>query len=276
MFDGVAVMELAAIATVLLFSGAVAGFLAGLLGIGGGAVLVPVFYQMFGAMGVEEAVRMHLSVGTSLAIIVPTSISSFRAHMAKGAVDRQLLKDYLIAVPVGVALAAIITAYISGAGLRGIFAVIAVLVGLKMLFAQDYWRLGDDIPDNPVRFLAGAGIGFVSTFMGIGGGILNNTFMTLFGRKMHQAVATSSGVGVLISLPGAIGYVIAGWGAEGLALGSLGFVNLIALIVILPVSLYVAPLGANVAHALSKRHLELAFGFFMLIVAARFGYSLFA
>jgi uncharacterized membrane protein YfcA len=117
-------------------------------------------------------------------------------------------------------------------------------------------------------------IGFFSTFMGIGGGIMNNTFMTLYGRPMHQAVATSAGVGVLISIPGALGYVWAGWGASGLPALSLGFVNLIAIAVIIPVTLIVTPLGVRLAHALSRRQLEVAFGLFLIFVSFRFFASL--
>lgn len=193
-------------------AGTVAGVLAGLFGIGGGAILVPVFYQVFGLVGVDEAVRMHLSVGTSIAVIVPTSIRSFMAHKARGAVDAELLRSWIIAVPLGVAAASLIAASVSSAGLRGIFAAIAVIVGLRMLLNRPSWRIGSDLPPNPLRAMVGALIGLLSALMGIGGGVLNNTFMTLFGRPVHQAVATSAGVGVLISIPGLIGYVWAGWG----------------------------------------------------------------
>lgn len=262
-------------AMVLLIAGSIAAFLAGLFGIGGGAILVPVFYQIFGELGVDEAVRMHVSVGTSMAIIVPTSISSFRAHLKKRAVDTDYLRSIIFAVPIGVSMASIVAAIISSGGLRVIFAAIALLVAFRMLFARESWRLGDDIPQNPNRFGAGALIGFISTFMGIGGGLLNNTFMTLFGRPLHQAVATSSGLGVLISLPGVLGYVWAGWGASGLPEYSLGYVNLLAALIIMPVTVVLAPIGANAAHALSKRRLEFIFGVFMVIVAARFVMSLF-
>ncbi len=265
---------------VLVIAGVVAGFLAGLFGIGGGAILVPVFYQMFGELGVDEAVRMHLSVGTSLAIIVPTSIRSYLSHLKKGQVDTDLLRSWLLAVPTGVIMASLITAYISGAGLRIIFALIAVLVGFKLIFARENWRLGEELPDNPARSIYGALIGFFSTFMGIGGGVMNNTFMTLYGRAVHQAVSTSSGVGVLISLPGAIGYIIAGiWvGTGGMAMVpfTLGFVNFLTVVMIIPITLMVAPVGVRAAHALSKRHMEIAFGLFMFAVAGRFAYSLFS
>lgn len=261
-------------AAALAGAGLVAGVLAGLFGIGGGAILVPVFYQVFGLLGVDEAVRMHLAVGTSLAIIVPTSLRSFLSHKARGAVDMKLLKSWIVPIPLGVAAASLIAASVSSGGLRAIFAIIAVLVGLRMLFNRVSWRLGDDLPPNPWRAGVGAMIGLLSALMGIGGGVLNNTFMTVFSRPVHQAVATSAGVGVLISIPGLIGYVWAGWGSAGLPPFSTGYVNWAAVALIIPITLMVAPLGVRLAHALDKRQLEIGFGVFLLLVAARFFFSL--
>lgn len=266
--------ELIWFAVVFAGAGVVAGVLAGLFGIGGGAILVPVFYQVFGLFGVEEAVRMHLSVGTSLAIIVPTSISSFTAHKARGAVDLELLRNWIVPVPLGAIAATVLAAFVSSAGLRGIFALIAILVGARMLLDRQHWRLGMDLPPNPVRAMVGWLIGLLSGLMGIGGGVLNNTFMTLYGRPVHQTVATSAGVGMLISIPGLFGYIWAGWGADGLPPFSTGFVNWAVTALIIPITLLVAPLGVRLAHALDKRQLETGFGVFLLLVAARFLYSL--
>lgn len=266
--------ELIWFAAALVGAGLVAGVLAGLFGIGGGAILVPVFYQVFGLLGVDEAVRMHLAVGTSLAIIVPTSLRSFLSHKARGAVDMELLKSWIVPIPLGVVAASLIAASVSSAGLRAIFAVIAILVGVRMLFNRVSWRLGADLPPNPWRAGVGVVIGLLSALMGIGGGVLNNTFMTVFSRPVHQAVATSAGVGVLISIPGLIGYVWAGWGSAGLPPFSTGYVNWVAVALIIPITLLVAPLGVRLAHALDKRQLEIGFGVFLLLVAARFFYSL--
>ena len=259
----------------LLVAGVVAGFLAGLFGIGGGAVLVPVFYQVLTALGIDEAVRMHVAVGTSLAIIVPTSLQSFRKHHARGAVDMALLRSFAIPVPVGVICAAIVTAWISGAGLRLIFACIALAIALRLLFAKENWKLSGDIPTGPVRSVIGWLIGFFSTFMGIGGGVMNNTFMTAYGRPMHQAVATSSGTGVLISIPGVIGYILVGLGVGGLPPFSFGYVNLLAFAMIIPITVFMAPLGVKAAHSLSKRQLEIGFGVFLMLVSIRFFVSLY-
>lgn len=254
----------------LVIAGIVAGFLAGLFGIGGGAILVPVFYQVLTALGIDEAVRMHLAVGTSLAIIVPTSLRSFSKHYQKGAVDMDLLRSFAIPVPFGVICASLVAAWISGAGLRVIFACVALVIALRLLFGRENWRIGSDIPQGWVRVAAGWVIGFLSTFMGIGGGVMNNTFMTLFGRPMHQAVATSSGTGVLISIPGFIGMMWAGWGVTGMPPFTLGYVNLLAFAMLIPITLFMAPYGVKAAHALSKRQLEVGFGLFLIVVSARF------
>ena len=266
--------ELATFALVIAAAGTISGLMAGIFGIGGGAVLVPVFYQVFGLLDVDESVRMHVSVGSSLAIIIPTSIRSFLAHRARGAVDIDLLKSFLLPVPVGVAAASLTAAYISSEGLRTIFTIVTLLVAFRLLFNRESWRIGRDIPGNPVRALIGGLIGYLSTLMGIGGGVMNNTFMTLYGRPMHQAVATSSGMGVLIAIPGTVGYVWAGWGHPDLPIASTGYINWIYVALVIPITLIVAPYGVRIAHALSKRQLEIGFAVFCIIVAARFFWSL--
>ncbi len=266
--------EIAAFAAALAVSGVVSGLMAGLFGIGGGAVLVPVFYQVFGLLGVDEAVRMHLCVGTSLAIIIPTSLRSFAGHYARGAVDMAVLRSFIVAVPIGVVLASLTAAYISSEGLRIIFAAITLVVAFRLIFNRESWRIGSEVPGNPARGIIGVLIGYFSTLMGIGGGIMNNTFMTLYGRPMHQAVATSSGVGVMIAIPGTIGYIWAGWGEPLLPIASTGFVNWIAVALVIPLALLVTPAGVRLAHAMKKRHLEIGFGLFCLFISARFFVSL--
>jgi uncharacterized membrane protein YfcA len=259
-----------ALAGATVVGGAIAGLLAGMFGIGGGAIIVPVLYQTLTFLGIDEAVRMHVSVGTSVGVIVPTSIRSFLAHRQRGAVDMALLKSWILPIPVGAVGAASVTALISDAALRGIFGVFATVFALRLIFAKDTWRIGEKLPGQPLRTVIGLLIGFLSTLMGIGGGVFNNTFMTLYGRPMHQAVATSAGVGVLISLPAIVGYVWAGWGLAALPPLSAGYVNLLALALLIPVSVLAAPVGVRLAHRLSRRQLEVAFGIFLLVIAVRF------
>jgi uncharacterized protein len=274
MLAAIPVSELALFAAALIGAGVVAGLLAGLFGIGGGAVLVPVFYQTYGLLGIDDAVRMHVSVGTSLAIIIPTSMRSFWAHYKKGAVDMALLKAFILPVLVGVLIASAIAASISSAGLRIVFAVIAFLVAFKMLFGRDSWILGSVLPGRIGTSIAGVLIGLLSALMGVGGGVLNNSFMTLYSRPIHQAVATSAGVGVLISVPGIFGYIWAGWGAGGLPPFSTGYINWLTVALIIPVTLLTAPYGAKLAHEWPKRRLEVGFGLFLIFVGARFLWTL--
>lgn len=271
---GIPVGELVVFGVAALAAGAVSGLLAGLFGIGGGAVIVPVLYQALGLLGVDDSVRMHVSVGSSLAIIVPTSIQSFRAHLKRGAVDIAYLKAIAPPLLAGVVAASVVASSISSAGLRVVFALLAFAFAVRFLANRGSWTVGADLPGQPARGVVGALIGFFSTLMGIGGGVLNNTFMTLFGRPIHQAVATSSGVGTLISVPGVLGYIWAGWGLAALPALSTGYVNWIATAVILPTSLLLAPWGAKLAHDLPKRKLEVGFGLFLLFVAGRFAWSL--
>jgi uncharacterized protein len=274
MIDSVPLYEVITLAAALAVTGVVAGLLAGIFGIGGGGIIVPVLYQALAVLGFSSAVTMHVAVGSSLAFIVPTSIRSFQAHRARGAVDMSLLKSWLLPVPLGVVAASYIAARVSGAEMRFIFATIAFIVSLRLLFNRESWRLGIDMPGEAVRAVAGFVIGFLSALMGIGGGVMASSFMTVYGRPIHQAVATAAGVGVLIAIPGTLGYILAGWRADDLPPFSLGYVNLLAVAVILPLSYFMAPIGVRIAHALSKRQLEVSFGLFLMLMAARFAYSL--
>lgn len=274
MLDTSSPTDLLALAAVLLGAGVVSGLMAGLLGVGGGAVMVPVLYQFFGFLGIDESVRMHVSVATSLAVIIPTSVRSFQAHRSRGAVDMELLRSWVVPVLLGVVVASIAASFISGGALRVIFAVFALSVALKLFFGNESYRLGADIPGGVLRAALGSAIGFLSTLMGIGGGTFNNTLMTLYNRPIHQAVATSSGLGFLIAVPATLGFIWSGWGVETLPPFSLGYVSLLGVICLLPTSVYFAPWGAKLAHRLEKRQLEVAFAVFLTIVAIRFFWTL--
>lgn len=267
--------ELALLALALSAAGAVAGILAGLFGVGGGAILVPVLYQLFQFVGVPEEVRMHLAVGTSLAIIIPTSIRSFRGHLARKAVDMDVLKAWAVPVVIGVVVGAAFAVQASAFALKIVFAVVAALNALKLLMGRDEWRLGSALPGRVGMTGYGFGIGVLSALMGIGGGVFGNMILTLYGRAIHTAVATSAGLGVIISIPGMIGYVYGGWDKMALLPPvSLGYVSLIGVALVAPLSVVFAPIGVRLAHGFSKRTLEIAFGCFLLAVAARFSLSL--
>jgi uncharacterized membrane protein YfcA len=253
-----------------------------LFGIGGGAILVPVFYECFRLAGVPLEVRMPLCVGTSLAIIIPTSIRSFRAHYAGGAVDMAILKQWWLPILIGVVAGSVTARYAPERLFKIVFVVVAWSAAARLLLARDNWKFGDDVPKGPLMKLYGFFVGLLSTLMGVGGGLFANLLMTFYGRPIHQAVATSSALAVLISIPGAIGYVYAGWPAAAnypavaaLQLPfAIGYVSLIGAVLVMPTSLLTAPLGVRAAHAMSKRTLEMAFGCYLFIVGSRFVASL--
>jgi uncharacterized membrane protein YfcA len=279
---GLDLSELIELALLLVAVGALSGFLAGVFGIGGGAILVPVFYECFRLAGVPLEVRMPLCIGTSLAIIIPTSIRSFRAHYARGAVDMEILKAWWLPVVIGVVTGSVTARYAPERLFKIVFVMVAWSAAARLLLARDTWKFGDDVPKGPLMKLYGFFVGLLSTLMGVGGGLFANLLMTFYGRPIHQAVATSSALAVLISIPGAIGYVYAGWPAAAnypavaaLQLPyAIGYVSLIGAVLVMPTSLLTAPLGVRAAHAMSKRTLELAFGCYLFIVGSRFVISL--
>lgn len=261
-------------ALALAATGFVAGLLAGIFGVGGGGVIVPVMYQALTTLGFSPDVTMHVALGSALATIIPTAFRSFSAHKKRGAVDMSILRSWLVPIPVGVAIGAFVAGSVGDATLRAIFAIISLIVAVRLILSRDSWRLGPEVPGGAVRAIVGASIGFLSTLMGVGGGVLSNTFMTVFGRPIHQAVATASGVGILIAIPGTIGYIAAGWDTPHLPPYSLGYVNLPAVAIIMPLSLVMAPIGVQLAHSMTKRQLEIGFGIFLVLMSARFFYSL--
>jgi uncharacterized protein len=276
------VYDLVFLAVSLLAAGAVTGLLAGVFGVGGGAVVVPVLYELFRLTGVPEEVRMPLCVGTSLAVIIPTSIRSFNAHRAQGAVDMSILRVWAVPVVVGVVAGSVVARYAPADLFKAVFVLVAGVSAARLLFGKDSWRFGLDMPRKAVMVVYGWIIGILSALMGIGGGQLSNLFMTFYSRPIHQAVATSSGLGVLISIPGALGYIYAGWSRaaeypEVAALQppyAIGYISLLGFILFIPTSIWTAPIGARLAHRLSKRRLEVAFGIFLLVVCIRFVISL--
>ena len=253
-----------------------------LFGIGGGAVLVPVFYECFRLAGVPLEVRMPLCIGTSLAIIIPTSISSWRAHYKRGAVDMEILKAWWVPVLVGVVAGSVTARYAPERLFKIVFVAVAYAAAARLLLARETWKFGDDFPKGLLMNAYGFIVGLLSTLMGIGGGLFSNLLMTFYGRPIHQAVATSSALAVLISIPGALGYVYAGWPAAArfpdvVALQwpfSIGYVSLIGAVLAMPMTLLTAPLGVRAAHAMSKRTLEMAYGAYLVIVGSRFAISL--
>lgn len=279
---GLDARELVELALLLVGAGALSGFLAGVFGIGGGAVLVPVFYECFRLAGVPLEVRMPLCVGTSLAVIIPISIRSARAHYLRGAVDMDVLKSWWWAIVLGVVAGSVTARYAPERLFKYVFVAVAWSAAARLLLARETWKLGDEMPTGFLMRAYGFGIGVLATLMGVAGGLFSNLLMTFYGRPIHQAVATSAALGVLVSIPGALGYVYAGWPVAAhypqvVALQAplaLGYVSLIGAALVIPTSLLTAPLGVRAAHAMSKRMLEVAFGSYMFIAGSRFVISL--
>jgi uncharacterized protein len=276
MLLGVPLAELVWLAVAVVVAGVATGILAGLFGIGGGAIIVPVLYEIFRILGVPEEVRMQLCVGTSMAIIIPTTIRSYLIHRAKGAVLNDVMRAWALPAVVGVALGSGIAFFAPAAVFKVVFMVTVTLIAIKLLFGRDSWRIADELPGRPAMIGYGVLIGLVSSLMGVSGGSVSNMIQTLYGKPLHNAVATSSGLGVPITIAGAIGLMIAGWPKMALLPPlSIGYVSLIGVAVMAPVSSFTASYGALLAHRLSKRQLEIGFGLFLLLVSARFVVSLF-
>ncbi|MEZ5901483.1 MAG: sulfite exporter TauE/SafE family protein [Hyphomicrobiaceae bacterium] len=273
-------METSSIAAIAILiaglagAGFATGFLAGLLGVGGGAFLVPVLYELFSHYGVDESVRMHMVLGTSLAVIVPTSLRSFSGHYAKGAVDMDIWRRMAPWVAAGVVLGVLTAKLSSTAGLKWVWIVSGTVIAMKFAIGRDDWRLGQQIPKSKGVEAAALIIGLISALMSIGGGMFIVSLLTLYGVPIHRAVATSAGFGPVIAVPGTLGFMLAGWGVPLRPPYSIGYVNIPAALLIMPTSMYAVPLGVKAAHALSKRKLEIAFAVFLFCVVGRFLYSL--
>jgi uncharacterized membrane protein YfcA len=263
--------QLGLLAVALLTAGVVSGLLAGLFGVGGGAVMVPVLFQLFGVIEVPDAVRMQLAVGTSLAVIVPTSVRSFLTHLKAGRVDRDLLRAWAVPTVAGVLLGTYLASFAAPAVFKLVFVLVAWATAIKLGFGKASWKLADDVPGEPWRALMGLGTGLLSALMGVGGGSIVNLIMSFCNRPIHQSVATASGLGVLISIPGALGYMWAGQAQAALTPPfTIGFVSLIGAALIMPTSVWCAPIGARLAHRLPKRTLEISFAAFLALMGLRF------
>ena len=261
---------------VLLVAGIGAGLLAGLLGVGGGIIIVPVLYQLLSVMGVDIDLRMHVAVATSLSTIIVTSIASVRSHHQRGAVDFALLRSWAPSVFVGVVVGTLVAGFVKGWVLTAVFAAIALLVALNMLFRRQGAQLLTDFPNPAVKIGLGGLVGGISTMMGIGGGTLSVPILTMFGYDIRRAVGTAAAIGFVIAIPGTLGYVLLGWGREGLPPLSLGYVNLLAAAVLIPCTTLAAPWGARIAHAIPQRALQLCFAFFLTLTSAKMFYDLFS
>jgi uncharacterized membrane protein YfcA len=275
MLLGYPVGELAWLACLIAGAGILVGILAGLFGIGGGAIIVPVLYEVFRALEVPEEVRMQICIGTSLAIIVPTTVRSYIAHKKKGAVIPDVARIWAIPAVIGVIIGSITATFAPGAVFKIAFVIFATFISVRMLFGGDRLSLGQELPGRGLQRVYGFITGLFSSLVGVSGGAVSNAVLTLYGQTMQRAVATSSGVGVPITIAGTIGYMLAGWPHMAkLPPFSIGFVSLIGFVLMAPVSSYTASYGVRLAHWLPRRKLEIGFGIFLMFAALRFILSL--
>jgi uncharacterized membrane protein YfcA len=249
----------------LLAIGALAGVLAGLLGVGGGIVLVPAFYYTFAGLGYESGELMQVCLATSLATIIVTSARSVASHHKRDAVNWEILKTWAPGIVAGAIIGVLVAAGLRSTTLQMIFGVLAFAIGLYMLFGNAAWRIADEMPMGPLRWILSPLVGFLSVLMGIGGGSFGVPIMTLHGVAIHRAVATAAGFGFIIAVPSVVGFLFVD--VIGAPPWTLGAVNIPAFLIVIAMTLITAPLGAKIAHALDPKPLKRVFGVFLTLVA---------
>jgi len=255
---------------VLAVAAAVAGFMAGLLGVGGGIIMVPALYYAFTVLDFDVLTRMHLSVGTSLAIIIPTSIISTKTHMEYDAVDFKMVKSFGVFILIGVIIGTFLAVNLKTPSLVLFFSIFAFMVGLFFIFLREKLVENPKTISNVVKNISGIIIGFISIPLGIGGGSLMVPFMRTFGYDIRKSIGTAAAVGFLISASGAITMIIGGKIINNVNTPfSIGYINLLGFIVFVPVTMVMARIGAKVVYKIDRKLLSKTFGAFLLIVSAR-------
>ena len=257
---------LPAIALLSVFGG-VAGVLAGLLGVGGGIILVPLFFYVFSYLGYDNAQLMQICLATSLATIVVTSIRSVLSHNKRGAVDWAILRGWAPGIALGALLGVLVANRLRSDTLVLIFGCLAFVIALYMAFGRLSWRIADEMPTGAKRLSMSPAVGFLSVLMGIGGGSFGVPIMTLHGLPIHRAVATAAGFGLTIALPSVAGFLLSDVPELNRPPLTVGSVNLAAFAVIVCMTTLTAPLGVKLAHALDPKPLRRVFAFFLMLVA---------
>jgi len=262
--------ELWLLIPLLLITGAFAGVLAGLLGVGGGIVIVPILFHLLTGFGLDTSLAMPLAVGTSLSTIVLTSIVSARNHYAKGGVDMTLVKHWVVPVLIGVVIGSLAPSVVDGAQVKTVFGFMLVAVSLHML-ASSRWdlRLFKELPGRPQQAFLATLVGGCSALLGIGGGTMMVPLLTLFAFPIHRAVSTASVFGLIISVPATVVYVANGWGTPGMPPLTTGYVNWAIFAILVPMTMWFAPQGVKLAYKLNVPHLKRAFALFLCLVGLK-------
>lgn len=260
-------MTLLPVLIMLLIVGAFAGVLAGLLGVGGGIVLVPAFYYAFSGLGYNSPQLMQICLATSLATIIFTSIRSVASHHKKGAVDWDILRYWAPGIVIGSIIGVLTATELRSDTLLMIFGCLGMIIGLYMAFGKIDWKIADKMPTGLSLAILSPTLGFLSVLMGIGGGSMGVPTMTLHGRPIHRAVATAAGLGLIIALPSAIGFLLTPIPDAGRPPFNIGHVNYAAFFVVICMTMLTAPLGAKIAHAMDPKPLKRVFAIFLIFVA---------
>ena len=250
----------------LMVTGVASGLAAGLLGIGGGAIIVPALSMALSVLGYDSDVVQHVAVGTSLAIIIPTGLASARAHWKRGSLDTKTLWLWVPFIVAGTFIGGLMAGQFSGDVLRIVFAVMAFVIAANIVFAFQTKLMGHLRGSALTHRIAAFVVGYISALMGIGGGSLSVPTLVAFGATIHAAVGTSAAIGVAIAVSGTLGFVISGWSVAGLPPLSLGYVNLVALLLVAVLAALFAPLGARLAHRLDQKTLKYVFAAFLVVV----------
>ncbi|MEX1035669.1 MAG: sulfite exporter TauE/SafE family protein [Sneathiella sp.] len=275
MFADVSTPLLIGLIAALAGTGIIGGVLAGLLGVGGGIVIVPVLYNLLPFFGVEDDIRIHVAIGTSLAVIIPTSISSAYSHYRKGAIDLALLRSWGPVIFIGVVIGTVVASFSDADVLTLVFAVLALVVAANMAFRPDNIQIASGLPKTPFKEMIALFIGGFSAMMGIGGGTFTVPILTLFNYPIRKAVGTAAAIGLIIAVPGTIGFLVSGLEVENLPPGNVGYVNILGFLVIFPMAALFAPLGARIAHRINAGLLKKTFAFFLFATSLRMFYSLY-
>ena len=275
MFDSLVIFDLLPIVALLIGAGIVAGIIAGLLGVGGGTVVVPVLFQTLLAINIDPAICMHLAVGTSLCLMVTTGFSSARAHYIRDGVDKNVVIEWGPWIIFGVFIGSFLADISHSAVLNMIFAVVAILAAIRLITPEQKSYSKPFLMDTPWRQGLPTVIGGISTMMGIGGGSMTVPTLTIYGFPAQRAVATSSVVGLFIAIPGTIMFAINGLNHPNLPTGSVGYIYVPAFLIMLPVSAVSAPFGASLAHIIDGLLLKRGFAVFLVIVSAQMAWSAF-
>ena len=255
---------------VLSIAASVAGFMAGLLGVGGGIIIVPALYYAFTVLDFDIATRMHISVGTSLAIILPTSIISAKTHMEHKAVDIKLVKSFGIFIIVGVIGGTFLAVNLRTSDFILFFSIMAFIVGLFFIFFRDKFLENPKKIKDSIKNISGIGVGFISVLLGIGGGSLMVPFMRTFGYDIRRSIGTASAIGILIAISGTLTMITGGEIINNVNTPyTIGYINLFGFIVFVPVTMLMARIGAKAVYKIDKKLLSKIFGTFLIIVSIR-------